>query len=46
MAVELVGTDQGFSIQKTQKDLNYLPSVDFEDGMRRVANWLGQIGFI
>jgi nucleoside-diphosphate-sugar epimerase len=46
MAVELVGTDQGFSIEKAQKDLDYAPSVDFDDGMRRVANWLDQIGFI
>jgi len=46
MAVELVGTDQGFSIEKAQKELNYTPSVDFDDGMRRVANWLNRFGFI
>jgi len=46
MAVELVGTNQGFSIEKSQKDLNYTSSVNFDEGMGRVANWLGQIGFI
>jgi nucleoside-diphosphate-sugar epimerase len=46
MAVELVGTDQGFSIEKTQKDLNYTPNVDFEEGMQHVKDWLLQIGYI
>jgi len=46
MAVELVGTDQGFSIEKAQRDLNYAPNVDFEEGMQHVKDWLLQIGYI
>ena len=46
MAVELVGTDQGFLIEKAQKDLNFRPQVDFEEGMGLVKDWLDQIGFI
>lgn len=46
MAVELVGTDQGFSIEKAQRDLNYTRNVDFEEGMQRVNDWLLQIGYI
>ena len=46
MAVELVGTDQDFSIEKAQKDLNYTPNVDFEEGMQHVKDWLLQIGYI
>ena len=46
MAVELVGTDQNFSIEKAQKDLNYKPNVDFEKGMQHVKDWLCQIGYI
>jgi nucleoside-diphosphate-sugar epimerase len=46
MAVELGGTDQGFSIAKAQNDLNYSPAVDFEEGMRQVKDWLLQIGYI
>ena len=46
MAVELLGTDQGFSIQKAQRDFNYTPNVGFEEGMQRVKDWLLQIGYI
>ncbi len=46
MAVELVGTDQGFSIEKAQRDLNYTPNIDFEEGMQHVKDWLLQIGYI
>ena len=46
MAVELVGTDQNFSIEKARKDLNYKPNVDFEKGMLHVKDWLCQIGYI
>ncbi len=46
MAVELLGTDQGFSIEKTQNDLNYTPNVNFEEGMQHVKDWLLQIGYI
>jgi nucleoside-diphosphate-sugar epimerase len=36
----------GQPIEKAQKDLNYRPTINFDDGMGRVANWLDQIGFI
>ena len=44
--VELVGTDQGFSIEKAQRDLNFTPNVGFEEGMQHVKDWLLQIGYI
>lgn len=43
MAVELLGTDQGFSINKARQELGYEPKVDFEEGMHRVEVWLRQI---
>ena len=46
MAVEFLETDHGFSIEKSQKDLNYTPIVDFDEGMQHVKDWLLQIGFI
>ena len=46
MAVELIGTDQGFSTEKTQKQLNFAPKVDFEEGMQHINDWLLQIGYI
>lgn len=46
MAVELFGTNQGFSIDKARRELGYEPKVDFEEGMRRVEVWLNQISSI
>lgn len=46
MAVELFGTNQGFSIDKARRELGYEPKVDFDEGMRRVDVWLHQIGSI
>ena len=46
MAVELFGTDQGFSINKAQRELNFVPRVEFDEGMYRVEAWLRQIGAI
>jgi len=46
MAVELVGTDHNFSIEKAQNDLNYKPNVDYEKGMKHVKDWLFLIGYI
>lgn len=40
MAVELLGTDQGFSVAKAARDLGYQPKVRYEEGMERVAAWL------
>jgi len=40
MAVELFGTNQGFSINKARRELGYEPEVDFDEGMRRVEVWL------
>ncbi len=46
MAVEVCGTDQGFSINKARKELGYEPKVGFEEGMQQVEAWLRQIGSI
>ena len=37
---------KGFSIEKAQRDLNFAPKVDFEEGMQHVKDWLLQIGYI
>jgi len=37
---------KGFSIEKSKKDFNYTPNVDFEEGMQHVRAWLFQIGYI
>ena len=42
MAVELLGTHQGFPIDKARRELGYQPSVQFDEGMRRVEEWLSQ----
>ena len=46
MAVELFGTNQGFSIEKARCELGYEPKVDFDEGMRRVDEWLRRTGSI
>ena len=40
LAVELMGTDQAFTIDKARRELGYEPAVDFDEGMRRVEAWL------
>jgi len=45
MAAELFGTDQGFPIDKARRELGYTPEVDFDEGMRRVAAWLRDLGY-
>ena len=40
LAVELMGTDQAFTIDKARRELGYEPAVDFDEGMRRVEVWL------
>ena len=40
LAVELMGTDQSFTIAKARRELGYEPAVDFDEGMRRIEVWL------
>lgn len=46
MMVELLGTDQGFPIDKARQELGYEPRVGFDEGMAQAENWLRQTGFI
>ena len=46
MAVEIFGTNQGFSIEKARTQLGYSPSVDFDEGMRKVGQWLRESGVL
>ena len=43
MVVEMMGTDQGFSIEKARRELGYEPRVSFDEGMRRVEAWLQEL---
>jgi nucleoside-diphosphate-sugar epimerase len=40
MAVEFVGTHQGFSIARIQRELGWQPRVFLAEGLRRVEEWL------
>jgi nucleoside-diphosphate-sugar epimerase len=42
MVVELFSTHQGFPIDKARRELGYEPQVDFDEGLRRVQDWLRQ----
>jgi len=44
--VELMGTDQEYSIDKAREQLGYRPRVSFSEGMRRVGDWLLQEGYL
>jgi len=46
MTVELLGTNQGFPINKARRQLGYEPKVGFEEGMHQVEIWLRQSGSI
>ncbi len=46
LAVELLGTTQGFPIDKARRQLGYEPRVGFEEGMDRIKAWLRQTGTI
>ena len=46
MSVELMGTSQGFPIDKAQEQLGYRPRVDFETGMGYTEDWLHQTGVL
>ncbi len=46
LAVTLLGTDQGFPIEKARVRLDYRPSVELDGGLARVAAWLRQAGHV
>jgi len=46
MMVELMGTDQDFSIEKARRELGYEPRVDFQQGMRNTGDWLRREGIL
>lgn len=46
LIVEVFGTHQGFSADKARRELGWAPSVDFDEGMRRVEAWLREVGAI
>lgn len=46
LMVELLGTEQGFSNARLVDELGYRPRLDFEEGMRRVGDWLRAEGLV
>jgi len=46
MAVEFVGTHQGFSSARAQRELGWQPRVFLAEGLRRVGEWLREDGYI
>lgn len=46
MMVEIMGTDQVFSIEKARQQLGYRPRVDLEEGMRHTGAWLRREGLL
>lgn len=42
-ATSLLGTDQEFPNDKARRELGFVPAVDFDEGMQRVAAWLEQV---
>jgi len=46
MMVELMGTDQGFPIDKAMSDLGYRPRVSFDEGISHVRGWLRRTGVL
>ncbi|MHB9033527.1 MAG: NAD-dependent epimerase/dehydratase family protein [Anaerolineae bacterium] len=45
-AVELMGTEQDFPIEKARAQLNYRPCVPFADGLKATIAWLRQAGHV
>jgi nucleoside-diphosphate-sugar epimerase len=39
-AVRLVTRDQGYPIEKAQRDFGFAPRIDFTEGLHRSVNWL------
>lgn len=39
-AVRLVTRDQGYPIQKAQRDFDFAPRIDFVEGLRRTIDWI------
>lgn len=46
MAVELIGTDQGFPNNRARRELGWWPRVDFDTGMRLTRAWLQKEGYL
>ncbi|MFP3895365.1 MAG: NAD-dependent epimerase/dehydratase family protein [Anaerolineales bacterium] len=46
MMVEIMGTDQIFSIEKAREQLGYRPRVDFAEGIRHTGAWLRREGLL
>jgi nucleoside-diphosphate-sugar epimerase len=46
MAVEFVGTHQGFAIDRAQRELGFEPKVLLEEGLRLTGDWLREKGHI
>jgi nucleoside-diphosphate-sugar epimerase len=44
MAVELVGTNQGFPGDRARRELSWRPRINFAEGMRHVESWLREEG--
>jgi nucleoside-diphosphate-sugar epimerase len=42
VAVDLLGTDQSFSIKRIRDELGWRPEVSFDEGMRAVGEWLSR----
>jgi nucleoside-diphosphate-sugar epimerase len=40
LTAEVFSTDQGFPIDRARRELGYEPQVVFDEGMRRVGDWL------
>jgi len=45
MAVELMGTSQGFSTRRIREELGWEPRLSLSDGMERIGEWLAATGF-
>jgi nucleoside-diphosphate-sugar epimerase len=46
MAVGIMTSESGLSIEKAKKVLNYSPRIDLEEGMKRVGRWLKEAGHL
>jgi nucleoside-diphosphate-sugar epimerase len=44
--LELMGHREAVSIEKARRLMGFAPRVSLEDGMRRVGEWLGRLGYV